>query len=109
MRKLIILAASVAELAVPTAAMASSASAAQSIDRGKFNYNTHRYIVQVRGCMSATRLVASIPQQTSDEIQLADATTKGRDICDSIRSRLLASTPTTSTTKRARHGTASTE
>jgi hypothetical protein len=87
-RKLLILAASLAALVAPTAAMA--APAAQSIDRGKFNYNTHRYIVQVRGCISATRLVASIAQKTNDDVELADATTKGRDICDAIRSRLLS-------------------
>jgi hypothetical protein len=74
---------------VASGVFASGASATASIDRGKFNYNTHRYINQVRGCLTVTGLVVQIAANAQDEIQVADAATKGRDTCDAIRSRLL--------------------
>jgi hypothetical protein len=71
------------------AVFAANASATARIDRGKFNYNTHAYIKQTRGCLAVTALVGQIIQQTKDVIEIADATTKARDTCDAIRSRLL--------------------
>jgi hypothetical protein len=76
-------------VALVAAAWVSQASAARSFDRGKFNYNTHTYITQTRGCITATSLFASILQETTDQIELAVAETRVRNICDSIRSRLL--------------------
>jgi hypothetical protein len=71
-------------------ALASAAYAAPSIDKGKFNYNTHRYIVQTRACITVTGLVISIAQQGPDDITFADSVTKARDTCDAIRSRLVS-------------------
>jgi hypothetical protein len=80
-------------VAVITAVLSSVAtadvSAKTSIDRGKFNYNTHRYIVQTRGCITITGLAIKIAQASPDDIQFADAITKARDTCDAIRSRLV--------------------
>jgi hypothetical protein len=81
--------AGVAATAVLTAALGSSAAAAPLINKGKFNYNTHAYITQVRACVTVTGLVASIAQKATNEFDVADAATKGRDTCDAIRSRLL--------------------
>jgi hypothetical protein len=40
-------------------------------------------------CVTVTGLVASIAQKATNEFDVADAATKGRDTCDAIRSRLL--------------------
>ena len=75
--------------ALAGAGFTSTAGAAPLIDKGKFNYNTHRYIVQVRGCIKITGLVIAIAQQGPDDITFADSTTKARDTCNTIRTRLL--------------------
>ena len=72
-----------------TGAIAPSAYATTSIDRGKLNYNTHRFISQARRCVSVVGLIGLLSQTSPSTYTMADATTKARDICDGIRSSLL--------------------
>ena len=71
MRKLIIIAAALVAVTITstaafvpsagaaTGAIAPSAYATTSIDRGKLNYNTHRFISQARRCVSVVGLSGS--------------------------------------------------